>query len=153
MNKNESLMNDELRMKIENFIKNLNKKSLMKDDSIIIDLIEFKMMKEIYNSGLIDYREERFINELKSMIQNERFIRMMKNISYYSFREFKNIHFKKLNMRFFYHLNENNLYDLYLSFNLNDRRFKNEKISNLSKIELIKMKNNYSLKEREMKLS
>jgi hypothetical protein len=56
-------------------------------------------------------------------------------------------------MRFFYYLNENNLYDLYLSFNLNDRRFKNEKISNLSKIELIKMKNNYSLKEREMKLS
>jgi hypothetical protein len=145
-------MNKELLESVENFLKEKKDKYFNNySNPEIFEKMKFKFMRKFSE---LSFEEMTQISiKIECMIESIKIERKLKNISFYSFREFKNIHFKKLNMRFFYHLNENNLYDLYLSFNLNDRRFKNEKISNLSKIELIKMKNNYSLKEREMKLS
>ena len=151
---NQSIMNEELKIKIQEFINNLSKKNLSQDDEKIIEMIQFKMMKEIYES-MIEISSEndllRFHNEIKSMIHNRKFLESIKNIQFYSFREFKNIEFKFLNMRFFYHLNEFNNYDLYLSFNLNQKNFKNQKIMNLSKKEIIKMKNQYLIQDKKIK--
>lgn len=156
------LLKNELKLKIENFLKNQKKKELMRENIQIIQKIEFKLMKEIHESenfeemrkndieSFIEFYQK-FLDELNIIINNIKFINSIQNIQYYSFRLFKNIHHKLSNMRIFYHILENNNYNLYLSFNLNDKSFKNEKIENISKIELIKILNKYSLNEKKLR--
>lgn len=142
----------ELMIKIENYLRNQNKRFFDLSNDEIFDMIEFKFMRDIFESSKeSDFNEniEIDIFEKIQLIRNEK---LFKDLNYYSLNNFKNILHKRLNMRIFYYQSDENEYHLYLSFNLNDRRFKNEK-KILDRIELIKILNHYSRKEREMKIS
>lgn len=142
------MMKKELKLNIENFLKNSNKRFFNLSNEEIFQKIQFKFMRNI--SELSENFED---IEYYELIQKIRIEREFKNINYFSFKNFKNILHKKLNMRIFYYQSNDNEYQLYLSFNLNDRKFRNQKIENIQKKELIKILNEYSLKERKLRIS
>lgn len=131
--------------KIENYLKN-EKKLLSYDNEFLLEKIQFKFMKELYENNIPNI-------EIFELIQRIKIEKSLKNVNYYQLRNFRNILHKRQNMRIFYYQTDENEYQLYLSFNLNDKRFKNKKIENITHIELIKILNHYSKIEREMKIA
>jgi hypothetical protein len=137
-------------MKIENYLNlNRNKRLINKESHEIIQDLEFKFMKDFYE---IDFNES-IMNQLIELIESIKFRLSIKNISYSSLRNFKNISHKKLNMRIFYYENENNNYEIYLSFNLNNRNFSSQRLYNQSKKDLFKILLDYKMKENQKKIS
>lgn len=146
-------MKNDIFKELNNYLKIQKKRFFSLSNDEILMKIKFKFMKKL--SELSENLEDIEIYELIQKIRNEE---NFKNIQYYSLINFKNIELKLLNMKIFYYQSNDNEYQLYLSFNLNNPRiFKNQRIQNISKKELNLIKNQYMIKEsilkRQVKIS
>jgi hypothetical protein len=132
-----------MKSKIEYYLKSIKIENFSNEE--IISKIEFKFMK---------FHEELRELNLELIIQNYRNMKSIERLSsYYSISKEnrKMIFHKRLNMKIFIHKKDDDLYDIYLSFNILDKNFRNQKLSNQSKIEMIKIKNKYLIQENKRK--
>jgi hypothetical protein len=132
-----------MKSKIENYLKSLKIENYSNEE--LSSKIEFKFMK---------FHEEMKELNLDLIIQNYRNMKSIEKLSsFYSISKEnrKFIFHKRLNMKIFIHKKENDLYDIYLSFNILDKNFRNQKLENQSRIEMIKIKNKYQIQERKLR--
>src|SRR5690554_3890383 len=130
--------------KIESYLKkrkNLNSFS----NEEILDNLKFKFIRDFYEN---DINEENIINLIERIKRENQY----KNIRYYSLIHFENIYFKYINIKIFYYIDENKLIHLYISSNILDRFFRNEKIILESEKELKKILFKYHIQNKKKEM-
>ena len=138
------------------YFEKISKRKKIHSYEELSEKIKFEFMRELISSKLYDnedYLMKIYIEYNDFMMRNK-----MKNIQIYQMINFKNILLKYSNMRIYYHQIESDKYEIFISYNLNSRLFKNEK-KIMNEKEMKKLINKFRLedykmkKEREMKIS